>query len=313
VQHVADLATSVTIAPRNAQRRSVLVGLIGKGIQMSRTPAMHEAEGLAQGLNYVYRLLDTESIGGAARDLAEMVGIAESFGFVGLNVTHPYKQDIIAHLDKLSEDAAAVESVNTVIFEDGRRIGHNTDLSGFEKAFRRVMAGAARKRVVLLGAGGAGTAVALGLLRSGVGTLLVNDIDRTRAEALVARFVPHYGSDRVFVAADVAGAVTEADGVVNATPAGMAKLPGMPIPTNLLSPTLWVADIVYFPLETELLKAARQVGCRTMSGEDMAVFQAAHAFELFSGLAPDNDRMRAAFAACGTLPAGQAAAGTASA
>ena len=90
-----------------------------------------------------------------------------------------------------------------------------------------------------------------------------------------------------------------ADGIVNATPVGMAKLPGMPLEPALLRAECWVADIVYFPLETQLLAAARRRGCRTLSGEEMAVHQAARAFELFAGVVPDVGRMRAAFAAGG--------------
>ena len=91
--------------------------------------------------------------------------------------------------------------------------------------------------------------------------------------------------------------MTDADGMVNATPVGMAKFPGLPLPAELLSPQLWVADIVYFPLETQLLREARVRGCRTMSGAGMAVFQAAGAFRLFSGAEPDTNRMLAHFAA----------------
>ena len=102
---------------------------------------------------------------------------------------------------------------------------------------------------------------------------------------------------------DLAAAAARADGIVNATPVGMAKLPGMPVPADLLRSECWVADIVYLPLETELLREARKRGCRTLDGEGMAVFQAAKAFELFTGLAPDIERMKAAFAAFGSEPA----------
>src|SRR5262245_4384981 len=107
---------------------SILVGLLGRGIQSSRTPAMHEAEGRALGVSYVYRLLDTDLMAEAAIGLGELISRAEHFGFTGFNVTFPYKQDIIPLLDELSPSAEALGSVNTVVLDGGRRVGHNTDM-----------------------------------------------------------------------------------------------------------------------------------------------------------------------------------------
>ncbi|MDX8528427.1 shikimate dehydrogenase [Mesorhizobium sp. MSK_1335] len=282
----------------------MLVGLVGRGIQLSRTPAMHQAEGSARGIAYIYRLLDADRMGKGPPRLDDILAFAGHFGFDGLNVTFPYKQEIIPLLDELSEAAEAVGSVNTVVLRGGRRIGHNTDLWGFMESFRRGMAGAPRDSVLLLGAGGAGAAVAHALLELGVSHLHVGDIAQVRAATLARRLSSRFGSDRASVVSDVAAAMMQADGIVNATPVGMAKLPGIPLDPALLRPECWVADIVYFPLETELLAAARQRGCRTLDGEGMAVHQAARAFELFTGIAPDVDRMRAAFAAFGDAPAG---------
>jgi shikimate dehydrogenase len=276
---------------------SILVGLLGRGIQASRTPAMHEAEARALGLSYVYRLLDTDMMCETAPALAELIGHAERFGFTGFNVTFPYKQEIIPLLDEVSPSAQTLGSVNTVVLKDGKRIGHNTDMAGFKQSFDRDMAGARRAQVLLLGAGGAGAAVARALLDSGVRKLLLTDTDPDRANRLAARLASMPGVPAVEVASDLAEAARRADGIVNATPVGMAKLPGMPIAADLLRPECWVADIVYFPLETELLREARQRGCRTLDGSGMAVFQAAEAFELLTGRRPDANRMAATFAA----------------
>jgi shikimate dehydrogenase len=277
--------------------RRILVGLLGRGIQLSRTPAMHEAEGRAQGYAYIYRLLDTDRMGDAPPSLASILAFAEYFGFDGLNVTFPYKQEIMPLLDGLSEAAEALGSVNTVVLRDGRRIGHNTDMWGFKESFRQGMAGAARSSVLLLGAGGAGAAVAHALLDSGVELLLLSDVEQQKAAALAARLASRFGAGRLAVVSDLGLAASRVDGIVNATPVGMAKLPGIPLDPTLLRPECWVADIVYFPLETELLAQARRRGCRTLNGEGMAVYQAARAFELFTGISPDVDRMKAAFAA----------------
>jgi quinate/shikimate dehydrogenase (NAD+) len=274
-----------------ARPRSVLVGLIGSGIQASRTPAMHEREGAAQGVPYVYKIIDIDVLGLTAAALPELLTAACRFGFAGLNITHPCKQAVIPLLDDLSPDARALGAVNTVVFRDGRAVGHNTDWSGFAEAFRRTLADVARRRVVQFGAGGAGAAVAHALLTLGVDELSVVDTDRGRAERLAHDLCGRFGTGRALAADDTAQAVRAADGIVNTTPLGMAKYPGMPLARELLRPGLWVADIVYFPLETELLATARAIGCRTMGGGGMAVFQAADAFRLFSGLDPDAERM----------------------
>ena len=273
----------------------VLTGLLGRGIQLSRTPAMHEAEGAALGLRYVYRLFDTDRIS-PATTVGDIVEAAELCGFAGLNVTYPYKVAVIEHLDELSPAAEAVGAVNTIVFRDGHRRGHNTDLWGFAESFRRNMADVARENVLLVGAGGAGAAVAHALLECGVGTVHIHDQDATKAEALAGQIAARHGAAR----AAVSHAIQQIDfgtldGVVNATPVGMASLPGTPVPPDLLHRGLWVADIVYFPLETELLRQARRIGCRILPGAGMAVFQAARAFEHFTGLKPDEKRMEAAF------------------
>jgi shikimate dehydrogenase len=282
----------------------VLVGLVGRGIQLSRTPAMHEAEAHARGIPYVYRLLDTDLMGQPRPSLPDLLRFAEYLGFTGFNVTFPYKQEILPLLDELSPAAREVDSVNTVVLRNGRRFGHNTDVWGFRESFCRGMSDAPCNQVLLLGAGGAGAAVAYALLNSGVGRLLVADTEPLRASQLAARLKTSFGADRAQSVQDIAAAADIADGIVNATPVGMPKLPGMPIRPEHISPRHWVADIVYFPLETELLRHARRLGCRTLSGEGMAVFQAVRAFELFTGIQPDLDRMKAAFAAFDRVPAG---------
>lgn len=276
-----------------------LVGLIGAGIQASRTPAMHEQEGAAQGLRYLYRLIDLELLSLGVEALPELLLAAERTGFAGLNITHPCKQAIIPLLDELSDDAQALGAVNTVVLRRGRRIGHNTDWFGFAESFRRELADARRQEVVQLGAGGAGAAVAHAALTLGTGRLTIVDVERERAARLAASLERRFGAGRAVAGADLATAMASADGLINTTPVGMARYPGLPLPAELLRPELWVCEIVYFPLETELLRRARAIGCRTMDGSGMAVFQAVEAFRLFTGIAPDAERMRRCFVALG--------------
>ena len=220
-------------------------------------------------------------------------------GFTGLNITFPCKQAILPLLDELSPEARGIGAVNTVVLKDGRRVGHNTDCLGFAEGFRRGLTDAARQRVVQMGAGGAGAAVAHALLSEGVEQLTVFDVENERAQALVDNLNQHFEGTRARVGHDLESAMTAACGLVNTTPMGMAKLPGMPVPKALLRAELWVAEIVYFPLETELLKEARALGCRTLNGATMAVYQAVKAFELFSGITPDPLRMTEHFHSLG--------------
>ena len=261
-----------------------LTGLIGAGIGTSLSPPLHEREAAELGLRYAYRTLDVDVLG---EDVGELLARARAAGYDGLNVTHPCKQEVLAHLDELDADAEAIGAVNTVVIRDGSTAGHNTDATGFAESVRRFLGDARLDRVVLLGAGGAGSALAHALRGLGTRELTIADADRSRAEAL-ARTVGARAGD--------VGEVAQADGLVHATPIGMEGHPGIALDPELLRPGLWVADIVYRPLETALLRAARERGCRTLSGGGMVVFQAAASFELFTGVRPDRERMLRHFA-----------------
>ncbi len=281
------MQTDTATKAQNEPARLLRMGLVGRGIQLSRTPAMHEAEAAAQGLDCRYVLLDTDA--DTEDDLPAILSRAEAEGFVGLNVTFPYKQAVMSHLHHLSDAARRVGAVNTVVFRDGERFGHNTDFWGFAESLRTGLPGAPLTDVLLIGAGGAGGALAHALSDMGAERIRIADTREGAAEAL-ARAVP-----QAEPASNLAEAASLATGIVNATPVGMAKLPGMPIDPARLEPRHWIADIIYFPLETEFLRTARALGCRTLSGEGMAVFQAVRAFQLFSGHPADADRMRATF------------------
>lgn len=280
----------------------LLAGLVGRGIALSRTPAMHVAEAERQGLRAEYRLLDMDMPENAEQSLGSVLDRAEAEGFDGLNVTFPFKIAVMEHLDRLSDNARAVGAVNTVVFRDGKRSGHNTDLWGFAESFRRGLPDAPAGHVHLLGAGGAGVAVAHALAQCGVRRLSISDVDPDRARALSASLAAPYPDLRAEPVAEIAPlyAGDRPDGVVNATPMGMAKMPGTAIDTSLLTPDQWVADIVYFPLETALLADARAKGCRVLPGSGMAVFQAVRAFQLFTGRPACPDAMKATFDAFAT-------------
>jgi shikimate dehydrogenase len=274
---------------------TVLVGLIGAGIQRSRSPTMHEREAAALGMRLIYKLLDLDVFELPPDALGDLMAWAQSVGFAGLNITHPCKQAAVRFVDTLSDDAEAIGAINTVGFKDGTRTGHNTDCSGFAESFRRESGGFSKARTVLLGAGGAGSAVGRALLLNDVGALAIHDREPERAERLCAQLRRQFGARRAAVASDVSAALATADGLVNATPVGTDTHPGIPIDPALIRPEMWVVDINYFKAETELLAAAGKLGCRTIAGKGMAVFQAAHAFEIFTGLTPDVRRMERHF------------------
>jgi shikimate dehydrogenase len=274
---------------RSHSRQTYSAGLIGAGIGSSLSPALHEREARRLGFDGSYRLFDIDELGGDAGDAGRLVREARALGLSGVNVTHPCKQLVVPELDDLSREAAELNAVNTVVFDGERLVGHNTDTTGFADAFERGLPGVATDRVVVLGAGGAGAAVAHAMLRLGTRELTVVDVERDRAQELVGRL----GAGAAAEPSALPELLAAADGLVHATPTGMAAYPGTAVPEELLRPALWVAEVVYMPLETELLRAARACGCRTLSGTAMVALQAAGSMELFTGLHPDRERMLA--------------------
>jgi shikimate dehydrogenase len=275
----------------STSQESFVLGLVGGGISASLTPAMQMREGRASGVSLTYRLIDMDRLGLGVADLPDVLAWTQRLGFDGLNVTHPFKQAIVPLLDELSEDAADLGAVNTVLFRGGRMLGRNTDWSGYSSAFRSVLPDAVHDRAVLVGAGGAGAAVGYGLLRQGAAHVAVLDAEENRAAGVTERLARRFGEDRVSIAYDVGQALQDASGVVNATPVGMVGHPGSALPADLLRRDLWVSDVVYFPLETELVATARSRGCLVLPGGGMAVQQAVGAFEYFTGRTPDPARM----------------------
>ena len=273
----------------------LLLGLIGAGIQTSPTPGIHEREAAEHGIRCIYQLIDIDELGLTVDWLPELLTGAERMGFSGLNITHPCKQRIVPLLTDLSEDADRLGAVNTVLLRNGKRIGHNTDWLGFAENIRQGLPDARMDRVVQLGAGGAGAATAYAALKLGVKELTIFDISADSEEQLVDALALYFGDSRVKGGGKLAEAMAHADGLIHATFTGMKRHPGMPLPETLLRPDLWVAEIVYLTFETELLRTARRIGCRTLDGTGMAVYQAAKSFELFTGVVPDMSRMAQTF------------------
>ena len=278
---------SKTILP--AERR-FLTGLIGAPIKHSASPAMHERAAEALGARCHYQLI--EVAGAGTDELRVLLEGVRRLGFSGVNVTFPYKEAIVPLLDELSLDAAAIGAVNTVVVRRGRLVGHNTDTTGFAMAIGDLIARSRDGAVALLGAGGVGKAIAFALSGLDIAELRIFDTDRAKAERLAA-LLP--GSQKIRIADSVEAALRDAVGVVNATPVGMLPSRASPVPAALLHRGLWVVDAVYSPLWTPLLLAAKAEGAIVMTGRELAIHQAADAFELFTGLRPSTTEMGIAF------------------
>ncbi|MEZ0084648.1 shikimate dehydrogenase [Bradyrhizobium japonicum] len=272
-----------------AASKKLLTGLIGAPIAHSASPAMHERAAEALGLRGHYQLI--EVAGADAAGLRMMLEGVRRLGFAGVNVTYPYKETVVPLLDELAPGAAAMGAVNTVVAKDGRLIGHNTDTTGFARAVAPLLAPSGNA-VAVIGTGGVGKAIAFALASLKVSGLRIFDSETARAEKLASLLARHGGAT---VAKSVEDALDGATGLVNGTPVGMLPNRGMPVPATLLHEKMWVADAVYSPLITPLLAAAQAKGARIMTGRELAIYQAADAFELFTGLAPSTEVMGEAF------------------
>jgi shikimate dehydrogenase len=273
----------------------MLVGLIGATIGRSLSPALHEDAFAACGMTGHYHLMDSTE---PKRGLRELLEAARTAGFAGVNVTFPFKEAVLELLDEVSPEAAEIGAVNTVVFDlGGRTTGHNTDRSGFRAAFGEAFGtNAVRGEAVLqLGAGGAGRAVAFALMDLGAAPLRIYDRDIGRARGLVADLAERFSAGRCELLDSPQSRVASSAAIVNATPVGMWSHPGLPMSPQSIGAQHIVADVIYTPLETEFIKAAKAQGARTMGGGGMCVHQAVDAFCHFTGRTVDVARMKRAF------------------
>ncbi|MET0828413.1 MAG: shikimate dehydrogenase [Microbacterium sp.] len=276
-----------------------LVGLIGEGITASLTPAMHVAEAREMGLEYEYRILDLIELGRPASDVGSLIAESRSAGFSALNITHPCKQLVLELVDDLDTDAARLGAANLVVLEEERLVGYNTDWMGYRDGLTAGLPGASFERVLQIGCGGAGAATAYALLSTGAQRLDLTDVDGTRAEELAARMRAHFPSQTIVTVehGDLPRAIARADGVVHATPMGMLHHPGIAFDVAWLREGAWVSDVVYRPLQTELVRQAADRGHPVLDGGLMAVGQACASLRIITGMLPDRDRMERNFRA----------------
>ncbi|VFQ44955.1 shikimate dehydrogenase [Desulfoluna butyratoxydans] len=257
--------------------KTQLFGVFGNPVTHSLGPAMHNAAFRALGVNAVYLAFGLDEAKGAALAMRHL-------NMGGASVTIPHKTEVMAHLDEVNDTARKIGAVNTLVNRDGRLVGYNTDAEGAMRALetRGTIAG---KKVALIGAGGAARAVGYGIVQRG-GSLVIANRSEEKGRALARDLSAGFTSlDDL----DLGGV----DILINATSVGMVpRIDAMPVSVEGLTSRTLVMDIVYNPLETALLAAARAKGCPTVDGTAMFVFQAVAQCELWTGQTAPVELMR---------------------
>lgn len=263
------------------------LGLVGKGIMNSSSPELHVQLGELTGIATSYDLFDADEIPMAS--LESQIRALVKEGYRGVNVTYPFKSQAVNLASRVSAGARMIGSANTLVFEEGSIRAENTDFSGFISGFHATLGARKPGRVLLLGAGGVGKAVAFGLGRLGARQVVVMDLDEHESRRLANDMREAGFSATSADSSALEEQVAQCDGLVNCTPIGHEKSPGCPIPQDLIEARHWVFDAVYVPAVTEFTAAATAVGAEVMSGVSLFVFQGVDAFKLFCG---DADKSR---------------------
>lgn len=258
-----------------------IYGIMGSPVEHSLSPVMHNAAFEAMGLPAVY-----VPFGVKPEDLGKATLSLRALNVLGVNVTLPHKGAVIEFLDELDQSAKRVGAVNTIAQRNRKLYGYNTDGAGFLLSLRKdAHFDPAGKKVVLLGAGGAASAVAMALAEAGVRRLVIANRSKSRAEVITKRIHKHFDREILPVALDESRALywltRESDLLINATSIGMKTNERLSINPNSLHPKLFVYDLIY--RETPLLKLAKRKGLKTLDGLGMLVSQGARSFEIFTG------------------------------
>lgn len=272
----------------------IKLGLLGNNIGRSRAKNLHELLGEVHGLDVSYKPMDLHNH-------PEPVSIAEELtrcrdeGFRGVNVTHPYKRDAFAYVTTMPGFPKGLTSVNTVLFSDTGTVADNTDFTGCCRAFRLHFGeGFKLGRVLMLGAGGVGVAIAYALKQMGVGELVIYDINRDAAQNLVSQMLA-CGRLARLANSDLVAEMRQSDGLVNATPVGMFQYPGNPFPDKGFASQRWAFDAVYTPEKTEFLQRCRQCGIETLTGFYLFFYQGLDAFKRFTDITVDAEAVKQIF------------------
>ena len=262
----------------------IKLGLIGDNIAASRAPALHELCGSLHGLKVSYQRYIPRELG---LDFVQTFERCRADGLAGINITLPYKAQVMTLISVDDPMVRQMGAVNTVLFSGGKPKGFNTDHSGFIAAYRAAFDAEKPGIVAQLGCGGVGKAVGFGLVGLGASEIRLVDTDRTRAEEL-AKNLRSAGTTNIKIVDSVAEAMAGADGAVNCTPLGMVGYGGSPCADKDFAGQRWAFDAVYTPLNTLFRGQALAVGATFISGFELFFQQGIHAFELFTGQKPQH-------------------------
>lgn len=270
---------------------SLRLGLIGDNIAMSQAPRLHRLAGRLAARTVSYDRLVPRELG---RSFEEVVDHCARSGYRGVNITYPYKERVVSRVDIGDPLVRAMGAVNTVVFEPGRVLGFNTDYSGFCAAYRGTRGAALPGATLLVGAGGAGRAIAFGLVALGATDIRVADRDPVKAAALAKALRAIGPQLRTQVGSDPVALARGVDGVVNATPVGMAGHDGTPVPRAVMAGARWAFDAVYTPVDTTFLGDAAAQGLTVITGYELFIGQGVDAWKIFTGLTVDGRSLRQA-------------------
>lgn len=267
----------------------LLLGLIGDNISRSQSPRLHRLAGRQNGVEVRYDRLVPRDRGESFEAVFEA---AKAGGYRGLNITYPYKERVAPMVRIEDPLVRAMGSVNTVIFEPGGPVGTSTDYTGFMSAYRAARPEAAPGRVLMIGTGGVGRAVAFGLVALGVEELRLVDRDATKAEALAETIQAISPATEVTIWIAPEAAAEGATGLVNCTPVGMDGYPGTPLEVEAMAGSDWAFDAVYTPADTQFLTDAETNGLAVISGWELFFWQGVHAWKHFSNLPLNEEALR---------------------
>ena len=267
----------------------VRLGLIGDNIARSRSPLLHVEAGRLCGLRVSYERLVPADM---ALPFEAVFERCRQSGFRGINVTYPYKEQVVPLVRIDAPEVSRIGACNTVLFPGSRAEGFNTDHSGFVAAYRCVFAAREPGTVAMAGAGGVGKAIAFALTALGCPRLRLYDPNTGRATALAQSIEAADAGMVVEVCGSIGKAADGADGLINCTPLGMAGQPETAVPAALMVGAAWAFDAVYTPVETQFLNNARAAGLEVMSGHELYFHQGVDAFRLFTGRQVDQTALR---------------------
>lgn len=261
-----------------------LIALLGKPVNHSKSPYMHNRSFEILGLDFAYMAFEIEN-----HEVEKSIEAMRTLNVKGFNITMPYKEEVIRFLDKVDEEARIIGSVNTVLNHNGKLMGYNTDGKGFVKSLEEKDVKFKGEKIVILGSGGAAKAIAIQLALDSAGEIVIANRTVENAEiitSIINKNIPKVKARSIVLNEKfLKEELKDAKILINTTPIGMGNTIGKSLikDTNTLHKDLFVADIIYNPLKTKLLSQAEEIGCKTMNGLNMLVYQGALGFEIWTG------------------------------